>query len=143
MIKINQENTNTGKTIDMKTIVVKITTEKVYKIEFDETVFDKEIIDNYKLHFDKGVKEVPREINHLDLDEQKERGITEDDYPFLNMAKQIAYLKSEYDSLNNEGMPDIHETIYTKDKDATYGAYLTEESMDYDFEFDLDNFKHE
>jgi hypothetical protein len=129
----------------MKTITVKITTEKVYKIEFDETVFDKEIIDNYERYFDSDVKEEPREreIFRLDLDEQEEYGITENDYPFFNMAKQIAYLKSEFDSLNNEGMPNIHETIYTKDKDAAYGAYLTEERSDYDFEFDLDNFKHE
>jgi hypothetical protein len=126
----------------MKTIVVKITTEKTYRIEFDEKVFDKEVIDNYIEYFGDEAKDEPREINYLDFDEQEQIGITEDDYPFFNMAKQIAYMKSEYDSLNNEGMPDIHETIYTKDENVLYGAYLTEESADYEYEFNLDEYEN-
>ena len=123
----------------MKTITVKVITEKVYKIEFDETVFNKEIIDNYEKRFNKDVKKCPDEINHLNLDEQRKIGITENDYPFLNMAKQIAYLKSEYDSTNNEGMPDIHETIYTKDENTIYGSYITEKNINCDFEFGLND----
>jgi hypothetical protein len=123
----------------MKTIVVKITTEKVYKIEFDEKVFDKEVIDNYIKYFNREAGEKPQEICQYD---KEKFAITEDDYPFFHMAIQIAYLKSEYDSLDNEGMPAIHETIYTKDKNAIYGAYLTDESVDYECEFDLDRYEN-
>jgi hypothetical protein len=116
-------------------IRVKITTEKVYDIEFDKNVFDKEVIDNYADYFGEDAKDKPDEISSLECDEFD---ITESEYPFFNMTKQIAYLKSEYDSLNNEGMPAIHNTCYPKAKNTIYGAYLTEESVDYEYEFDLD-----
>jgi hypothetical protein len=118
----------------MKTITVKITSEKIYTIKFDETIFNKEAINYYEDYFGKEVKDKPNEISYIECDRFD---ITKDDYPLFNIAKQIAFLKSEYDSVENEGMPPIHETGHIKNKNKTYGAYLTEENVDYEYEFDL------
>jgi hypothetical protein len=120
----------------MKTIVVKMIATKTYKIDFDEEVFNEDLINNYARWMDSRIRDEPKEIWDLDRDERKKIGATEDSYPLFNMAKQIAFLKSEYDSLDNECMPKIYEPIHVKKENVIYGACLDKIYEEYDYEFE-------
>jgi hypothetical protein len=120
----------------MKTIVVKMIATKTYKIDFDEEVFNEDLINNYARWMDSEIRDEPEEVYCLDSDERERIGVTEDSYPLFNMAKQIAFLKSEYDSLDNECMPKIHESIHAKKENVIYGACLDKIDEEYDYEFE-------
>jgi hypothetical protein len=120
----------------MKTIVVKMIATKTYKIDFDEEVFNEDLVNAYADIMDSEIKDEPEEVRHLDSDEREKIGVTEDSYPLFNMAKQIAFVKSEYDTLDNECMPRIYESVHVKKEGVIYGARLDVIDEEYDYEFE-------
>jgi len=117
----------------MKAIEVTIKSEKTYLVEIDETVIDKEFIDEFCKYFH-DVKNVPQGLWN--------ESIKEEDFPYLNFAQDVAYMQSEYDS-DVEGLPELHNKLYTHrlKEGETYPVQFKEISTDFEYEFNLENCK--
>lgn len=121
----------------MKKITVTVKTEKTYEVLIDETIVDKPIIDNYAKHFSDKILDAPEELE-FEFDDIK---VKEEDYPYLNIAKVVAYQKTEYDNENVEGLPPVHYVNYPKSKDTPVGISISEDTSDVEFEFDFNNIR--
>ncbi|MDR2913456.1 MAG: hypothetical protein LBV74_01240 [Tannerella sp.] len=122
----------------MKKVNLTIRTERTFSIEFDETKINKKFIEAWSKGIS-DIREEPAEISCycIDLD------ISEDDYPYLNLAKSIAYAihVNESDNLEGLGFQDItkNELFSTEVDNDIPVHYERIGYLEDDYEFDLDN----
>lgn len=122
----------------MKKVTVTIKIEKTIMIEFDEQIIDQEVINNYVEYFDGHVEDIPEEISFMCDDDLEKQGITDDDFAYMNIAKNIAHMYANYDISKTEGVGKIQDMAYSSKRNNPGGIYLTEVDNNQEFEFELD-----
>lgn len=122
----------------MKKVTVTVKREQTYTIEFDENKIDGEFIKSWSESIT-DITEEPDEICMQDLE-----SVDESDYPYLNLAKSIAYNIMVNDCDYIEGLEFQHvidSDIITIEPDRENYAVWYEQAgyPDTEYEFDLDN----
>ena len=122
----------------MKKITLTIRREQTYTIEIDDNKLDKQFVDAWSEH----ITDITDEPDELCLDELESVG--ENNYPYLNLAKQVAYNVMVNDCDYVEGLQFQHvmdTDIITIEPDRENYAVWYEQIgyPDTEYEFDMDN----
>ncbi|MEG2276655.1 MAG: hypothetical protein RSA53_05400 [Odoribacter sp.] len=122
----------------MKKVTITIRREQTYAIEIDDSKLDKQFIDAWS----KYMTDITDEPNELCMDDIERVG--ENNYPYLNLAKEIAYnvMVNECDYV--EGLKFQHvvdnDIITIAPDRENYSVWYEQVGYpDTEYEFDLDN----
>ncbi|MDR2129583.1 MAG: hypothetical protein LBP56_00195 [Odoribacteraceae bacterium] len=133
----------------MKKVALTIKTEKTYHIEFNEEILDEEVIENFNEYMFE-IKQMPEDDNYRRPFMDKFlplHGITESDYPYLNLAKHVA-LQASMDNLEYlELLPKAQYVTKEADEEVGFlvsrypntGIFVEKIDEDVEFDFDFDN----
>lgn len=123
----------------MKKVTLTIKREQTYTIEFDENKLNKEFIEEWSKYIT-DITEEPEELSCYVVD----HNITEGDYPYLNLAKSVAYNVMVNDCDHIEGLEFQHvmdnDFMTIKPDRENYAAWYEQIGYpDTEYEFDFDS----